>query len=450
MAILPAYLQQGDDARLIPVVKDSNTETRLLSPVLAAMVIVPEFARTLLNPIGARVGKTTKIRTLTEVVFSNDEAQPINRPDGLVILSTGKREFSLLIEAKAKNATLKQNQVEAYLKLARAQGINAVLTISNDFSANPTHSPVLVRTALLRKVKLFHLSWSMILTYVDLMLGQQDIEDDDQALVMCELQRYLSHGSTGISGFSQMNRGWRDIVKDFSSDTPPSKNNSHLMETIVAWHQEQKDLCLILSRNIGYHVRLKLPRKCADNAQVWQKETMDQLMGSNFLFCELDVPDAPSSICIKANLARKNISISIKLKAPEDRKSARARSNWMLRQLNNVVDPRIELLLHYPGKKPVRSFEINALRTNPEIVDDDSKIVPNNFEIRLHEGLAGDFGGSRKFIERLEAGLLVFYEQAVAGVKPWIPAAPKPKDKPEADSAEEKENLQVMFPGDLN
>ncbi|NOX41966.1 MAG: hypothetical protein GXP05_16150 [Alphaproteobacteria bacterium] len=186
MTTLPDYLQQGDNARLIPVAKDSNTETRLLSPVLAAITIVPEFARALFNPMGARVGKTTKARALTEVVFSNDDAQPANRPDGLVILTTGKREFRLLIEAKSRSATLKKEQVEAYLKLARSEGIDAVLTISNDFSANPAHSPLVVRATLLRKVDLFHLSWSMISTHVDLMLSREDVGDNDRISIMRE------------------------------------------------------------------------------------------------------------------------------------------------------------------------------------------------------------------------------------------------------------------------
>ncbi|MCF6327443.1 MAG: hypothetical protein L3J21_09145 [Devosiaceae bacterium] len=450
MTKLPIYLKQGDDARLIPVAKDSNTEVRLLSPVLAAMCIVPEFARILLNPLSAKLGKTTKVRALTEVVFSNDRAQPINRPDGLILVTTGKREFRLLVEAKAKNASLSQSQVESYLKLARDERIDAVLTISNDFAANPKHSPLTIRSTFLRKVNLFHLSWSMILTHVDLLLNQKDIEDNDRVLIMRELQRYLSHGTTGVSGFTQMNRSWRDLVKAFSSGTPPSKNDPQLLETITAWHQEQKDLCLILSRKVGRHVTLKLPRKSRDDAQIWQKESLDQLLLSNTLHCELDVPDAPSPVFVKANLARKTISISIKLKAPADRKSARARSNWLLRQLNNVADPRIQMLLHYPGKKPARAFEIIALRNSPEKVDDDSNISPNFLEVRLHDGLAGDFSGSKKFIERLEECLSNFYSQAVAGVKPWTPAAPKPLVKQQFDSAETEQKPSVPFPGDLN
>ncbi|NOX41967.1 MAG: hypothetical protein GXP05_16155 [Alphaproteobacteria bacterium] len=222
------------------------------------------------------------------------------------------------------------------------------------------------------------------------------------------------------------------------------------METVVAWHQEQKDLCLILSREVGRHVTLKLPRRSQEDSQTRQKETLDLLLQSNSLYCELDVPDAPSPVYITVNLARKTISISTKLKAPGDRKSARARSNWLLRQLGNVADPRIQLLLHYPGKKPIRPFEINVLRENPQSVDDDSKIPPNYLEVRLHDGLAGDFSGSKKFIERLEAGLLDFYGQAVAGVKPWIPAAPRPIEKSKPGDDEGKQASPLLSPGDLN
>lgn len=448
--VLPEYLKRGEDARFIPVAKDSNTEARLLSPVLAAMVMVPEFARTMLNPIGARVGKTTTVRALTEIVFASDDAQPTNRPDGLILLKTGKREYRLLVEAKAKGTALEKQQVETYLELARDNKVDAVLTISNEFSANATHSPLTVRPTLLRKVELFHFSWSLILTNVDLMLERECIGDEDRILIMHELRRYLSHHSTGVSGFSQMNKSWREIVKAFSSDTPPPKSDLRLMETIAAWHQEQKDLCLILSRHIGRHVSLKLPPKSRVDAHILQRDTLNHLLDSNCLLCELDVPDAPSTIAVRASLARKTISIAIKLKAPTDRKSARARSNWLMRQLNNVSDPRIQLLLHYPGKKSVQPFEIVALRENLGRVEDDSKIAPNYFEVRLHDSLGSEFSGSRKFIDRLEVNLLEFYAQAVAGVKPWTPSAPKPIESPEINSSDEQLEPKFPMPGDLN
>ncbi len=455
MTELPEYLKQGDDARLIPACRDSNVEARLLSPVLAAMVIVPEFAKVMLGPLGIRIGKTTKIRALTEIVFSNDDFRK-ERPDGLIILSTGSRETRILIEAKAKNNDLDAEQIEKYAALAKAEKIDAVLTISNNFTANPHHSPVKIKSTLLRHVDLYHLSWSMVTTNVDLLLGMGNVEDKDRASLMRELQRFLAHKASGVSGFTQMNRGWRDVVKAFSSGALPRKGNPAMAEAIAAWHQEQKDMCLILSRDLQRHVRLKLPRKHRESADTWRADATEELLSSNCLRSGIEVPDAVAPMAIEANLARKNLVISLKVRAPEDKKSARARSNWLLRQLHQASDPRLQVRFYYPGKKPHTTRDLSALREKPELANDGSGIAPNYLELRLHDELGADFSGSKKFIERLEKNFLAFYVDAVAGIKNWQPSAPQPVDKPlsaeitPAVNVEKPATRQLDSPGDLN
>src|SRR3546814_8155815 len=56
-------------------------------------------------------------------------------------------------------AEIEAEQVERYLTIARAHKVDAVLTISNQFVALPTHSPLSLPKASLRGVELFHWSW---------------------------------------------------------------------------------------------------------------------------------------------------------------------------------------------------------------------------------------------------------------------------------------------------
>jgi hypothetical protein len=446
----PDFLKSGEAARLIPVVAESNRENRLLSPVMASLVIVPEFANAVLGRLGVRTGIRTMVQAFTEVVFHGDNFEH-DRPDGLLIVDTGRREYKILIEAKAKNADLDVEQVTRYLELARATAIDAVLTISNQFTATPRHSPVQVSGRLLRKVALFHVSWSSLATSVDLLVGNDAIKDADQALVLRELQRYLSHDSAGISGFTQMNREWREVVKAVSAGAHLRKSDEGLLNTVLAWHQEQRDMCLILSRHLQTPVGLKLSKRHREFAEEWVKATIAELLDTRCLSAVIDVPDAAASIQISISLARKTITLSMQTRAPLDRKSTRARTNWLLRQIPHAEDPRLQIRLHYPGRKAPTDFELAALREKPDLVDGDTDNAANNLEVRLFDDLGGRFSGSKTFIEAAESDLITFYDQIVVGIKPWQPAAPKPVKTEAADpDPEPQEPADFPEPGDLH
>src|SRR3546814_4294733 len=54
----------------------------------------------------------------------------------------GGRTWRCLVEAKIGKAEIEAEQVERYLTIARAHKVDAVLTISNQFVALPTHSQI--------------------------------------------------------------------------------------------------------------------------------------------------------------------------------------------------------------------------------------------------------------------------------------------------------------------
>jgi hypothetical protein len=70
---LPEYLAQGEVARLFPVLSTTSKEGRTTSIVLACLAKIDEFGACLLETVGQRVGKRTRIETFTEVVFKNNQ-----------------------------------------------------------------------------------------------------------------------------------------------------------------------------------------------------------------------------------------------------------------------------------------------------------------------------------------------------------------------------------------
>src|SRR5215204_6802848 len=119
-------------ARLIPTSGINGLqeqERRGTSALLAVMTAVKEFGRSLTKSYGAPAGD---IETFIEVEFDLDGKKVI--PDGLIRVTRGSRVWAALVEVKTGRNELKSEQLENYLEVARRNGLQALLTISNQTS----------------------------------------------------------------------------------------------------------------------------------------------------------------------------------------------------------------------------------------------------------------------------------------------------------------------------
>ncbi|WP_296763573.1 hypothetical protein [Sediminimonas sp.] len=231
MTDLPEYLKQGERARLFPVLADTSRENRIASIFLSLLPQMPPLAGAVLNTVGLRVGKRTKIEAYTEIVLKEGNEKG-NRPDGLLVVSTGKNTWSALVEAKIGKSKLDPDQVQRYLELARANGIDAVITISNQFVAKADHSPVVVSKTLLRKTGLFHWSWTWLATQCEILALQGTIEDQEQTFLLKEFLRFLKHSGTGVERFSQMGPRWKDLVQSVTNNGTLKKTAPEVEEGV--------------------------------------------------------------------------------------------------------------------------------------------------------------------------------------------------------------------------
>ena len=115
---LPSYLAGGEVARLFPVVSEGSRETRNNSVLMATLMAVDGFGGALLNAVGQKTGKRSRVRCFTEVRFKNSPLADNARPDGLIVLSTGNREWTALVETKIGRAELDRDQLDTSKNLA--------------------------------------------------------------------------------------------------------------------------------------------------------------------------------------------------------------------------------------------------------------------------------------------------------------------------------------------
>lgn len=432
----PSYLAQGEAARLFPVLSTTSKEGRTTSIFLACLSMIDEFGAAILERFGQRVGKTAKIETYTEVVPQNRPTNMNERPDGLIVLKIGQKDkWRALVEAKVGNSILSFEQIDKYRNIANSNDIDCVITLSNQFSASPSIHPIEEVNKKRSKIPVYHLSWMNILTEAELLIGQDGVADVDQRILLNELRRFLTHESAGVKGFDSMPQEWNDINKLISSGGTVPPKSTEAIAVLNAWHQETKDLSLILSRMTEAHVSEVLSRQHRSNPASRLKDEFTVLRDTHELKAVLDIPNAASPLHITANISRRSIDASMILRAPEDKVSTKARLNWLLRQIKHEKLGDVHLELMWPGKASPTMYSIQELRENPELASKDREhLSPHSFRIVKSVRLGARFTQRLNFIVEIEKIVPEFYRDIGSQLAAWQKPAPQiKKDKSTAD-----------------
>ena len=429
MTDLPEVLVSGEAARLIPVVADTSKESRAASILLATLVGVDEFAALMFGGLDVRVGARTSVRTYTEVTFSKAPPEMKRRPDGLIVLTTGSKSWTAIVEAKIGKARVEETQIRDYLQLAKLNNIDAVLTFSNEFVALPTHHPTGLSKGATRGVSLFHWSWMHVLTQASLLLSDEAIALVERRYILNEMVRFLTHKSVGVSSFDRMNPEWKDLVVKVQSGASLHRSSPEVENSVASWHQKQRDLCLIMARTIGSPVQQRLTRAHAQDPVRRLKDDCDHLVRHSVLRFELEIPHAAAPIAVVADVEKRTVSCTMRVTAPKDKKRATARVNWLLRQLARSDPEDIYVKALWPGRTKPTQAPLRSVRENAgALLVEGSDGGPHGFEVLLVRDLAGKFSGAKTFIEQLEATLPHYYEEVGQHLRAWVPPPPKPKE----------------------
>lgn len=432
----PEYLVSGELARLVPVA--TRPELRNTCITCAMLMAVEEFAEALLGALGAPTGKRAKVKVWIEPVFKSQKNENKDRPDALIVVSNGRREWRALIEAKARNADLKSDQIERYLEIARSHGVDAVLTISNQFVATPAQSPCEINRQKLKKVDLFHWSWSYLKTEAKIQLSKSAVSDPDQAYMLDEYVRYLEHDSAGVSEFEQMGKEWVEACKIYFAKSKLDKNSPMSASVVSDWDELMRCTALLMSRQLETNVTTILTSKERKNPRSRLDALQATFISTGELESRLEVPDAASPISVEADLTRRSVTVSMTLDAPRDKKRAPATVTWLLRQLSKTQDGSMMLVAKWPGRTQDTCAELAKVREDVDVLVGHRKgLLPRAFEIRAVSDLGGKFTQRRNFVPELVSCVTGFYEAVGQHVVPWQAPPPKPKKPVKAEDFNE-------------
>jgi hypothetical protein len=410
------------EARLIPtsgINGAEEQERRATSALLAVLSAVREFGRGFVRPFGAPAGT---LECFIEVPFLLGEKRLY--PDGLIRVSRGSKSWTALVEVKTGPNQLAAEQLENYLDIARENGFDAVITISNEIPAVAGQHPTKVDKRKLKKVALHHVSWSQVLAEAVMQKEFRGVADPEQAWILGELIRYLEHRKSGALEFDDMGESWVGVRDQVAAGTLRTSDKG-IAEVVARFDALLRFASLQLGRQLGTEVVPVLSRKEAADPVVRAQALAQSLCATGQLSGAIRIPDTVGHLVVTADLRSGKVSCHVDVDAPREGRPA-TRVNWLVRQLKNAPDgTRVEAFVaHARGSQAAEL--LSTVRENPaSLVLDPAKEL-RTFRLATTSTLGTKRGRGRgSFIDSVLTAVDDFYAGVLGTLRAWSAAPPK-------------------------
>jgi len=425
------YVKNGkitlSEARLIPLLKTGD-EMALTSILMSSIRLVKEFRYQIFKEL--KLKRSGKAYFYTEVCF--EDIDKSSRLDGLIlIVVSGVIQDAVFIEVKNGNSLLENDQMLKYYKLARTlNDVPKILTISNEFVADSSQSPIIIKNQS-KKITLHHFSWTYIKTLAQLLLFDNDdnIDDEDQIEIMKEVMCYLDDERSGVNGFHRMSAGWKEIAELIKSQSALPDNM--LIDAITSWYQEETDMTLMLSRELGVLVKSDV-----ENPQNKLDKDIKKLKKEHNLSTKLRIRGAVSDIKVTVDFERRTIAMSVSVIPPLNG-GVISRITWIKKQLSKMSNQSFleHLYIDADIKYTSNSIKYKYADFDKFYEHDDIKnkdIIGFNLDVIK----SAKFTQVSNFVKEIESMLLDYYQIIVQDLKTWEKSAPKLQPKKEVKTIE--------------
>jgi stress response protein SCP2 len=408
-------------------------EKRATSTLLSTMLAVRPFARGITSRFGAPAGT---VETFLEVGFPLGERTVI--PDGVIRVARAGRVWTALVETKTGTGQLRRDQVENYLDVARQQGFDAVITLSNEIAPTAGKHPVTVDPRKLRKVELHHISWAEVLHEARMVVAHKGADNPLQLWITAELIRYLEHARSGAVAFDDMGPAWVPVREAIATGTLRASDRK-VPAVAEAWARLVRHLCLHLTADLGVTVTQVMPRKLATDPAERTKAVAARLAAEGVLEATLRIPDAIGPVAVIADLRAGQVRASVDVLAPAQGTGTR-RLAWLLRQLKDAPDALLVEVL-FEGTSDTTCEQLVHVRTKTSTLLPDRSAEVSAFRLTLVAPLGTKRSGIRgAFISSVTTTVEALYTSAVQPLRAWVAPAPHlPDDVPAVQDTDESE-----------
>ncbi|MBM9476199.1 TerD family protein [Nakamurella flavida] len=434
-ARVPVSVLAGNDswrrARLFSVAGIGGAdeqENRATAALMWVMGAVRPFGRAITARAGAPAGA---METFLETPFVLGEAKVI--PDGVIRVARGRTTWTALLEVKTGSNDLNLDQITSYLRVARREKFDVLLTVSNEVTSDPDTHPVLVPPKFTESVRLVHLSWSEVMHELRMLLAHHRFTEQLPMWILAELLRYLEHPKSGAMAFSDMSPSWVP-VRDGVAQRTLAAGDRHTAPVVAGWHRLVRQLCLRLTTRTGKPVKRALPRKLLADPVLLDEDAARRLADDGVLTAVLRIPGAVGTVAVTADVRTTQVRLSLDVLAPTEGTPVK-RVQWLVRQLRTAPDDLTVEALFAPPTEGTREH-LGDLRDKPARLIADPAQAPRSFRVkRLYPLGTKRSGATGSVVASVTAAVDDFYDEVVLRLTPWAPqeTSPGPADDPAPD-----------------
>lgn len=412
-------------ARLIPtsgISGPDEQERRATSALLAVMSAVKEYSKALLAPVGAISGG---VETFVEVPFTSGDTRCY--PDGLIHVTRGSKSWTALVEVKTGRDELQTEQLETYLDIAREQGFDALITISNEIPAIAGQHPTKVDKRKAKKIAFHHWSWTYLLSTAVMQKEHRGVSDPEQAWILGELIRYLEHPRSGAMELEDMGANWVSVRQAVTTGTLRS-NDRTAPEVVSRFDALLRYTSLRLGRQLGTDVMPVLSRKELADPSLRAQSLLDSLVSMGSLSGAIRISNTVAPVHVTADLRAGRITCHLDIDAPKEGR-ATTRVNWLLRQLKAAPDGlRIEAFMANARGDGAAEL-LSTVRETPTVLITDPKKELRSFRVAMTVPMGTKRGRGRGgFIDSVLDLVDTFYADVVQHMKAWAAAPPRMRE----------------------
>jgi hypothetical protein len=156
------------------------------------------------------------------------------------------------------------------------------------------------------------------------------------------------------------------------------------------------------------------------------KNALGDLASDKCLNSQLSIPDAAAPVHICADLSKRVLSFQMRVKAPGDRKSTKARLSWLLRQIADANPKDVYVRMFWPGRAAPTQFSLTDLRSDPELATGGNPgMAVLSFDVLIAKDLGPKFTQRKNFVAELVSGASDFHANVGANLTNWQAKPPK-------------------------
>jgi hypothetical protein len=229
-----------------------------------------------------------------------------------------------------------------------------------------------------------------------------------------------------VKEFDQMPAAWSELCESVAAGGVINTKSQQCQDVVGSWHQLLDRVTTVMSRQVNNHVQIVMGRAEATDPNERLKKASAALTADVALTADIVVPNAAAPMRVRADFRKRGVSVSMRLRAPGDRKSTKARVSWLLKQLAGAEPKDLHVRLLWPGGAKATQYPLATLADNPEIANDErSGLVVSSFEVLLVRELGAKFAQRKIIVAELVKSASQFHASVGERLTAWQPKPAK-------------------------